>query len=209
MKPIHTLSIQEEHLLLHTLRNSSRSWPSLAVRIRNTAMAVLMLDAGLRVGELVNLRQSHLVFNAQPVLTLTITPDIAKRARARSIPLTARARHHIAELAASFWTIYTGHPNYFAFYGYSPRHHLTARQVQRTIKNAAHIAFGADVHPHALRHTFATKMRRVTDIRTVQELLGHSNLSSTQIYTHPDADDKIAAIRNLEANNSRHPSPIN
>ena len=47
---------------------------------------------------------------------------------------------------------------------------------------------GRSYSPHALRHTFATRLMRKSDIRTVQEALVHSSLSSTQIYTHPGKD---------------------
>ena len=49
-----------------------------------------------------------------------------------------------------------------------------------------------------LRHTYATRLMRVTNIRTVQVLLGHRRLSSTQIYTHPDQEDKDKAIDKMQ-----------
>jgi tyrosine recombinase XerC len=78
---------------------------------------------------------------------------------------------------------------------------LTDRSIRRVIvKYAKRIALKSGISPHTLRHTFATHMLdRGADLRSVQELLGHANLSTTQIYTH------VTTRRLQEAYNQAHP----
>ncbi len=161
---------------------------------RNFTIAILMLDAGLRVGEVVQLRGSDLYFNTDPVTSLIVRAEIAKNKTERIIPVSIRLT---AALVVMFRRLDYQRANYLpgcTSNSSEPFFPITTRQVERIIKNAALNCLGRPIHPHILRHTFASRLMRTTNARVVQELLGHKNLTSTQIYTHPNHDDLKKAI---------------
>ena len=165
--------------------------------LRNYTMALLMLDAGLRVGELVNLLVPDLMFNNEIRTAITILTEKRKGRHERIIPVSARLKQALERMFKLRWSkIYIDDKTY-AFYNLHSVHPLTRRQVQRIIKDAAIQSIGRQIHPHILRHTFASRLMRTTPIRIVQQLLGHSSIQSTQIYMHPNGDDLQNAIESL------------
>jgi len=193
-----TLTIAQANVLLEQLLSHSESLRSRRKAIRNYTIGLLMLDAGLRIGETVQLEIPDLLISGVPVTQIKIRPEIAKHSVGRIIPASSRLRRAIEKIKLNWWDLNI--ENIFAFPPtLSPTHrHITPRQVERIIGQAAETSIGHWTHPHVLRHTFATTLMRVTNIRVVQELLGHKSITSTQIYTHPNSDDLSGAIHNIE-----------
>lgn len=158
-----------------------------------------MLDAGLRVGEAVGLQVLELWFAGSPAESITVPARCAKNKRERLVPASTRLREAISEYQMHIWEPDGSGPHTYAFTTGSERSPLTTRQVQRMIRIASYHAIGRRITPHTLRHTCATKWMRVVSMRVVQELLGHSSIQTTQIYTHPDHDDLRKAVTDAEA----------
>lgn len=191
---LNTLTPEEcDKLLFHLLTPPGNKAPP-RVHHRNFTMALLMLDAGLRVGELVQLRQDQLWFANAAVSALTIDKHQAKNKHERTISLTIRLNAAITIMQRQWWSDQLCLKPLYAFYSRTCHRPITTRQVRRIIASTSALSIGREVHPHLLRHTFATRLVPKTSIRVIQELLGHQNLSSTQIYTHPNSTDRQKAI---------------
>ena len=196
-KSAKTLSTAEQEQLLIALLQPKGLNHTTPKSVRNHLFACLMLYAGLRVGEVVKLQKSHLYFNEKPVHNLILTSDITKNHVERSVPVNAQLKDALVEYWKSQPYLPEHPDNWLAFCAPQAGVPFTTRQVQNIINKAGWKALGRPVHPHMLRHTFASKLMRITDMRTVQELLGHSSITSTQLYTHPNEDDKKKAVDSL------------
>jgi len=193
-----TLDVNDqEQLLTHLLRKGSPP-KTVCKGIRNYLIACLMLDAGLRVGEVIKLKFSHLYFNLAPVKTLVLTPSMTKNHKERTVPVSARLKEALFEFHNATNWVKLAEPSHYVFISSVPTVPMTTRQVENIITEAGMKSVGRPVNPHMLRHTFASRLLRITNMRTVQELLGHNYITSTQIYTHPNEDDKKEAIEKLE-----------
>ncbi len=199
-----TLTVTECHQLLAALLVKEGTKKQFRKGVRNHLMAMLMLDAGLRVGEVVRLKMTDLYFAGGPVSTITIGSDIAEKDCTRNIPVSLRLSDALQTMNNYWWWNEDNKQMYCAFYTNDPTCALTTRQVERIIRAAALKCLGRPVHPHTLRHTFGTRLMRKTNSRIVQELLGHKNLSSTQIYTHPNGEDLKQAIDAVETEDHRN-----
>lgn len=194
-----TLTIDESNKLLNALLRTSGTKKQRRLGIRNYCMALLMLEAGLRVGEVVNLRMLDLWYAGQPKDNLLVSKDFSHGKSDRLIPLSEKLLEALPLLNEAWWYDVTPSHCFHAFFWGKARYPLTTRQVERIIRKAGIQALGRPIHPHILRHTFASRLMRTCNARVVQELLGHRNLSSTQIYTHPNQEDLKKAVDSLPA----------
>lgn len=187
--------------LLAYLQRPSHGSAAARRQHRDYTMALVMLDTGCRVGELVQLRYDQLWFAGAPVGALSISADQAKNHHERTIPISTRLSEAIKLMQNFWWSELLNLGACSAFFKTGSSTPLTVRQVQRIISRASQSALGRTIHPHLLRHTFATRLMGITSMRVVQQMLGHSSIQSTQIYTHPSNVDYQKAIDKLNQEN--------
>ncbi|HOQ67999.1 MAG TPA: site-specific tyrosine recombinase XerD [Candidatus Atribacteria bacterium] len=149
--------------------------------LRDRAILELLYSSGLRAGEVVSLEFSHLDLENQ-MLRLW-----GKGFKERMVPFGEEAHQAISlYLEKGRNEILKGHSSNYLFVNGPSGRPLTRQSVWNMVKKYAKLAnLGEDVTPHTLRHTFATHLlENGADLRVVQEFLGHSDISTTQIYTH-------------------------
>lgn len=159
------------------------------------ALLETLYATGLRVSELVSLPKSA-ARARDPFIAIR-----GKGGRERLTPLTGRAKRAIGayrRMLESLSPALAEGP--FLFPADSDSGHLTRQAFAREMKALAAAAglSAAQVHPHALRHAFASHLlQNGADLRVVQELLGHADISTTQIYTHVLDERMRAMVRDL------------
>jgi integrase/recombinase XerD len=193
------LSIGEIDRLLTTAREGlSDDTRPLGERLRTARLYALLetlYATGLRVSELVSLPKTA-ARSRDPFIAVR-----GKGGRERLVPLTTRARDALVAYRA---LLEAKSPalaaSSFLFPADSDSGHLTRQAFARDLKSAAaaaRIAAG-EISPHALRHAFASHLlQNGADLRVVQELLGHADISTTQIYTHVLDERMRAMVRDL------------
>jgi len=167
-------------------------------RIRDALMIMLMGDTGIRVGEMVQLRQVDVYMNEAPVHTLHIREEISKSKAGRMVPLNTSILWLLNAMRSSLRNRGCLRTTSFIFVTNDSEKNITVRQVERIVAKISYAAIGRTIHPHVLRHTFATRAMRVASTRVVQQLLGHKSLTSTQVYTHPNSTDLTDAIEKMD-----------
>ena len=166
---------------------------------RDYAILLTLLSTGLRKSELCNLRVRDIkAYRNQPVLDV-----VGKGRKFRRIPLKMEALTAIREYWKSAKNGTEPDIPIFHTLGKHGPHRvvpLTPRAVDCLIKRASKKALiKKRVTPHTLRHTFGTSLLdEGTDLRTVQALLGHSGIGTTQKYLHSNDDKKVEAVNRLK-----------
>jgi len=166
---------------------------------RDFVIIFLALSTGLRVSEITGLFIEDVCPFGEVSRILTVPSRIGKNGKKRDIPLNQDTRDIIKEfiriksIRGQFCN-----SDSFLFVSHYTKNPLSSRDIQRIVKNLSIKSINRSISPHTLRHTFATRLLKHTNIRVIQELLGHAWLNTTQIYTHPDKTDCIDAVDNLK-----------
>lgn len=151
---------------------------------RDKAILEVLFSTGLRVSELTKLNRDKIDMERREF------GIIGKGGRARVVFLSSRAVDwlikYLNERKDHYKPLFIHHKGKVDPTTNGEKMRLTPRSVQRMIKKYSHkIKLPVDVTPHVMRHSFATDLLMAgADIRSVQEMLGHKNISTTQIYTH-------------------------
>jgi len=152
---------------------------------RDNLMMRLMLQAGLRVGEVAALNVEDVFRSGDVTPTINLPRSSTKGHVARRVnmppPLTRAVEKHIKHLSSFFPNLA---PTDAVFLSYKTKTRIGVRNIQMITAAISRRAIGRRINCHLLRHTFATILVPDNSIRIIQELLGHKDLSSTQIYTH-------------------------
>jgi integrase/recombinase XerC len=152
--------------------------PSSLIEIRDMAIVEVMYSSGLRVSETVNINIADFEED------MTFLRVLGKGSKTRLVPMGRFAVTAINNWLTEREKIVA---NTDALFLNSKGTRLTVRSVQLRLKKMAVKQGLPPIHPHMLRHSFATHMLESSgDLRIIQELLGHSSLSTTQIYTKLD-----------------------
>jgi integrase/recombinase XerC len=158
------------------------------IAARDTAILLLLYGAGLRIGEALGLTGDVLPLGDVAVVT-------GKRAKTRMVPILPQVKAAVDDyVRQSPYPPQRGEPIFRGARG-GP---LDAALVRRAVQAARRrLGLNERTTPHALRHSFASHLlARGADLRSLQELLGHASLSSTQIYTAVDAAHLLDVYRN-------------
>ena len=184
-KPMSKITLPKKDKNLPTVLNKEevRKIIEFSETKKSKLIISLLYSSGLRVSELVNLKKVDLNLNEKS--------GWVRRGKGNKDRIVTISENLCQELKEY---LERNPENEFLFSKNKP---LTPRNIQKIIQKTSRKAgIQKKVTPHTLRHSFATHLLESgTDIRVIQELLGHSNLSTTQLYTHV-SQEQIRAVKN-------------
>ncbi len=186
-EPIY-MKMNQARKYLRTIKNSDSRH-----KIRDLAIVKIFLYGGLRVSELVELDLDNIDFDDETLMFF------GKGNKERYVPLHEDVITAILDYLPEREKIdIKEEEDENALFLSSRGRRISVRTVQHMVKKYAKMAGlrnASKITPHKLRHTFASTLYQETkDLNVVKDLLGHSSISSTQIYTHTDAEQKRNAI---------------
>jgi integrase/recombinase XerD len=180
-----------EKLLSAAAENlSGKEVTALFKALRLQCLAELLAATGLRVSELVGLKYAAVIAE-RDMLVIT-----GKGGRQRMVPISARAQAVLQRYVAALKNETEGTPNWL-FPSHGAGGALTRQHFALQLKDLARAAgLNAEkISPHVLRHGFASNLlNHGADLRAVQQMLGHADISTTQIYTHIQPERLSAAV---------------
>lgn len=187
-----------EDQVLQLLRHLEIRCQAYTGGLRDYLIVSFMLHAGLRLGETLQLTLGDVMLEGVALEAVSLPGAITKSGKPRSIPMCKLLKGALTQFfkqeKRNAWfsegLLFPGNQ--------SLKVPLTNRAVQKFLEKESLACLGISVNPHQLRHTFASRMMRVCELRIVQELLGHASVRSTQVYTHPDQEDLKKATSALD-----------
>lgn len=169
------LSVQQALALL------DQPFPETAAGQRDRAILEVLYGCGLRVSELCGLDTSCVMLDEELIRVF------GKGAKERVVPIMGTAKEALSSYLSSWRAELVSARSGSAVFLNQRGGRLTRQSVFSIVERAGRLIGVKGLHPHVLRHSFATHMLQGgADIRTVQEILGHASITTTQIYTHVD-----------------------
>ena len=180
------LSIEEVNILLNIPLNDKFDY-------RNKAMIELLYATGLRVSELVNLKLNNINFDQEYLKTM------GKGSKERIVPIGEYAMYYLKYYIDNYRNYFLRDKESEYIFISNQSKKMTRQTFFLLLKKIAKKeGIKTYFSPHTLRHSFATHLLRYgADLRSIQELLGHSSISTTQIYTHVEKEKVKEEYKNF------------
>lgn len=180
------LSIEEVNILLNISLNDKFDY-------RNKAMIELLYATGLRVSELVNLKLNNINFDQEYLKTM------GKGSKERIVPIGEYAMYYLKYYIDNYRNDFLRDKESEYIFLSNQSKKMTRQTFFLLLKKIAKKeGIKTYFSPHTLRHSFATHLLRYgADLRSIQELLGHSSISTTQIYTHVEKEKVKEEYKNF------------